>query len=223
VRPSRRLTAREQSLPWAMPSLSSRPPRVNRPALAVGTPAAAVACSKDVNAGSCPNGPRRGTVARPANTPLGAGDAGMPVNATGPPPTANNAGANRPDAIAVVGNSARLALSRRLHLPNPSPSPPWSSPSPLPRPIRRSRLPRPARASARTKFRKNPGDCPATGRVATSSSSPRRVRLGNTSVPAAAARRYDASDSGRPDKGNDGGAVDGPNAAISAGRPRQLR
>src|SRR5207244_4484112 len=154
--PSRRLTVREQFLPWARLSLSSRPPRVNRPARAVGTPAAAVASSKGVNAGSCPNGPRHGTVARPADTPLDAGDAGMPANATGPPPTANNAAATRPDAIAVGGNSAQLALSGRLHLPKSRPSPRWSRPSHHPRPTRASRPPRPARASAQTKFRKIP-------------------------------------------------------------------
>src|SRR4051812_33818832 len=79
VPPPRRLTAREQDLPWATLSFPWHPPRVNYHA--AGILAAGAACSRAVNAGSCPNVPRLGTVARPANTPLGNGGAGMPVNA----------------------------------------------------------------------------------------------------------------------------------------------
>ena len=44
VPPSRRLTAREQALPWAYLSVPARWRRVNQAALAVGTLAAAGAC-----------------------------------------------------------------------------------------------------------------------------------------------------------------------------------
>ena len=53
-------------------------------------------------------------------------------DATGPPPTANNAAATRRDAIAAAGNSARLAPSHRHILLKSSPSHRWSRPEPPP-------------------------------------------------------------------------------------------
>ena len=64
VPPSRRLTAREQSLPWAILSFPAHCCRVNRPYLAVGTPAVTAVCSKVVKAGSCRAGPRLVIAAR---------------------------------------------------------------------------------------------------------------------------------------------------------------
>jgi hypothetical protein len=196
VPPPRRLTAREQYLPWAMLSLSGRYPWVNRPAIALGIPAAVVACSRAVNAGSCPDGLSPDTVARPANSPPDAGGAGIPVSATGPRRRANNAAATRPDAIAAADNSGRLAPSPSSHPAKASRNPPRSSSS-LHRPPNRPPPPRSAWASAQTELGKNPGACPAIDRAATSSSSPRHGPLGSTSVLATVARRYDASDSGK--------------------------
>src|SRR5205085_11555626 len=96
VSPSRRRTARELDLPWAVSSFPVPCCRVNYPALTVGTPAAAAACSKGVNAGSCRAGLKPVTVARPARRTRDAGAAGWPVNAIGPLPTANNAAETRP-------------------------------------------------------------------------------------------------------------------------------
>src|SRR4051794_23809548 len=123
VPPPRRLTAREQYLPWAMLSSPWHRPRVNH--LAAVILAAGAACSRAVNAGSCRNGPRLGTVARPANTPLVVGDAGVPVNVTGPTPRAKSAAAIRPDAIAADNPSDRLAPSPSRHPPRSSRSQPW--------------------------------------------------------------------------------------------------
>jgi hypothetical protein len=193
----RRLTTREHHLPWASFSFPSAPTTVNHPARALGTPAAAVACSRGVNAGSCPNGPRHGTVARPANSPPDAGGAGMPVNAIGPPFRASNAAANRPDVIAAADHCARPTPSQGLQPARPSPSHPWSRPSCHPPPTQPSRPHPPARASAQTKFANNPRDSPATAQAATSCSSPRPGRRSSISAPAPVARRYDASDSGK--------------------------
>jgi hypothetical protein len=219
VQPPRRLTAREQFLPWAMLSLPWHRSGVNH--LTAGILAAAFACSRAVSTGFCPNGPRPGSVAPPVNGPPDTGDTGMPVNATGPPTTANNAAANRPDAIAAVGNSTRLAPSRRLFLPKSRPSTHRPLASHHPPPARPPQAPRPAWVSAQTEFRKKPGACPVTGQAATSFSSPLRVPLSNTSVPAAAAGRYDASSSAKPDSGGAAAAVAGRNAAFIADpRPR---
>ena len=205
-----------------MLSLSSHCLTVNHPApwpaLAVGTPPAGVACSKGVNPGSCPIVPRHASVARPANTPPDAGGAGTPVNVTGPPPTANNAARTKPDAIAAADNSARLVPSRRLHPLKSSPSHRWSRRSHHPRPTRRPRPRQPARASAQTEFRKKPGACPAIAQAATSCSSPRLVPRRSTSVPAPVARRYDASDSGKPGSAAGVGAVAGHYAAVIVDR-----
>jgi hypothetical protein len=230
VRPPRRLGAREQSLPWARLSLPLPRSRVNhppwRPPVAAGTPVAGDACSRAVNAGSCPHGPRHATAAPSANAPLAAGGAGMPRNATEPPLTGSNTAGTRPAVIAAAGFSAPQAPSRRLHLPRSSTGPRGSRRSHQPRPTRPLRPSRPARASAQPKSRKNPRACPATGRAATSRSFPRRVPLSSTSVRAAVARRYDGSDSGKPDSGAGGSAADGRNAAVIAGRlplPRSCR
>ena len=116
VPPPRRLTVREQSLPWASFSLAAPPRRVNRPPWrappAAGTPAAGGACSRAVNAGSCRDSPRRVTAAPPVKPPPAAGGAGVPRNATGPPPTANNAAATRPDGTAAVGENVGPVPSR---------------------------------------------------------------------------------------------------------------
>jgi hypothetical protein len=181
-----------------------------------------------VNAGSCPHGPRHATAAPSANAPLVAGGAGMPRNATEPPPTGSNAVGTRPAVIATAGPSTPRAPSRCLHLPRSSTGPRGSRRSHRPRPTRPPRPSQPARASAQTKFRKNPGACPATGRAATSRSFPRRVPLSSTSVLAPVARRYDGSDSGKLDKGagGSGSAAAGRNAAVIAGRlplPRTCR
>ena len=87
--------------------------RVNRAALAVGTLAAAGACSKVANAGSCHPGPKLVIAARLVKKLRVAGGAGMPVNASRLPPTARNAAENRPDAIGAVSGSDQLLPSRR--------------------------------------------------------------------------------------------------------------
>ena len=142
----------------------------------------------------------------------------MPVNTTGPPPRANNAAGTKPNAIAAAGNSARLAPSRHLHPLKSSPSHRWSRRSHHPRPTRRPRPHPPARASAQTEFRKIPGACPAIAQAATSYPSPRLVPRRGTSVPAPVARRYDASDSGKPGSAAVGGAVAGHYAAVIVDR-----
>ncbi|MDX6606572.1 MAG: hypothetical protein QOD14_1112, partial [Solirubrobacterales bacterium] len=159
---------------------------------------------------------------RPANTRPSAGGAGVPLRATGRPPTGNNAAATRRDAIAAAGNSARLTPSHRRHLPKSSPSHPWSRLSHHPRPTRPPHSPRPARASVQTEFRNNPPACPAIGQAATFSSSPRRVPRCSTSVPAPVAGRYDASNSAKPDSGSDAFAGADRNAAVIADHRRWL-
>ena len=113
VPPSRRLTAREQSLPWAILSFPAHCCRVNRPDLAVGTPAATAVCSKVVNAGSCRAVPRPAIAARLVKELHVAGAAGFPANASRPPTTAKNSGENRPDAIEAVSGNDHLLLNRR--------------------------------------------------------------------------------------------------------------
>jgi hypothetical protein len=98
--PSRRLTAREQALPWAYSSVPARWRRVNQAAFIVGILAAAGAFSKAVNAGSCHLGHRLVTATRLVKLPRSDGGPGMPVNAIEPHPRARNAAENRPDAIA---------------------------------------------------------------------------------------------------------------------------
>ena len=175
-----------------------------------------VACSRAVNAGSCPTSPRHATAARPANTPHDAGDVGMPST--------------------LQSHHPRQATPSR---PVPTLSQPWHSnrrlvpePSCLRHPRRRAshsrgrggatphfrhrRPPSPpaARASAQTKFRKNPGPALRPPRLLRPLPPLRRAPLSNISVPAAAARRYDASDSGKHDSGSD---------ADCGGRPLRRR
>ena len=110
VPPSRRLTAREQALPWAIFSFPAPWCRVNQPTLAVGIPAAAGASLKAVNAGSCRPGPKLVTAARLVEKPRSTGGPGMPVKLIEPPSKARNAAENRPDAVAsVTGSDQSLA------------------------------------------------------------------------------------------------------------------
>src|SRR5438552_1189602 len=102
VRPSRRLTAREQFLPWAVPSFPARCRRVNHldphPALGLSPLASllpSLSAQRVPTLVPAPQAPRHATEARPAKTPHDAGAAGWPVNATGPPPTVNNAAETR--------------------------------------------------------------------------------------------------------------------------------
>jgi hypothetical protein len=134
VPPSRRLTARELTLPWAYLSVRARWRRVNQTAVAVGTLAVADACSKIANVGSCRPGPKLVIAALLAEKPQSAGGPGMPVKLIEPPSEARNAAENRPDAIASVRSNDQLwprwrpkhFLSSRLCRPS----------KPRPRPIR---------------------------------------------------------------------------------------
>ena len=114
VPPSRRLTAREQALPWAYLSVPARWRRVNQAAFAVGTLAVAGASLKTANAGSCHLGPKLVIAARLVKKLRRTGGPGMPVKLIEPPSKARNAGENRPNAIASVSGSERL-------LPSPCP------------------------------------------------------------------------------------------------------
>ena len=82
------------------------------------------------------DGPRRATVARPAKMRPDAGAAGWPVNAIGPLPTANNAAATRPDALAIAADSDRLFPSQTLQpltsIPHLRPSRPSHLPPSIP-------------------------------------------------------------------------------------------
>jgi hypothetical protein len=113
VPPSRRLTARELTLPWAHLSVPARWRRVNQAAFAVGTLAVADACLKIANAGSCPLGPKLVIAARLVKKPRSTGGPGMPVKLIEPPSKARNAAENSPDAIASVHGSDPLLPSRR--------------------------------------------------------------------------------------------------------------
>lgn len=152
VPPPRRLTAREQYLPWAVLSFPSRCRRVNHSAPAAGTLALTVACSRAVNAGSCPTSHRHVTVARTAKKPHDAGDVGMPVNATEPPPTASNIVAISPGVIATGHSNRCLSPNPCLRHPKSSQSLPWSMRSRPPLPHRRLPSPPTARASAQPQF-----------------------------------------------------------------------
>ena len=113
VPPSRRLTAREQSLPWAILSFPAHCYRVNRPDFAAGTPAANAVCSKDVKTGSCRAGPRLVIAARLVKKLREAGAAGTPVSASRLPPTARSAVEIKPDGIESVSGSDCLLPNRR--------------------------------------------------------------------------------------------------------------
>jgi hypothetical protein len=113
VPPSRRLTAREQSLPWAILSFHAHRCWVNRPDLGVGTPTATVACSKVVKTGSCRTDPRPVIAARLVKKLHVAGAAGFPANASRLLTTAKNSGESRPDAIEAVSGNDHLLLNRR--------------------------------------------------------------------------------------------------------------
>jgi hypothetical protein len=224
VPPSRRRTAREQDLPWAVSSFPAPCCRVNHPTLTGGTPAAAAVCSRGVNAGSYRAGLKPVTVARPAKTPHDGGAVGRPVNAIGTPPTANNAAATRPDAIADGCTSDRLVPSRTLPpLTSSRRRPPPLKPSRLPPRIHRDTDPTSPWASARPKSSKNRPAGLATGPAVTSSSSPHHAPPIKNSVRAHAARRYDASDSGKPASGSGATAADGPNPACRAEGPHPTR
>ena len=112
VPPSRRLTAREQSLPWAILSFHAHHCRVNHPGR-VGTPTATVACSKVVKTGFYRAGPRRVIAARPVRKPHAAGAAGFPASALRRLPTARNSGESRCGAIESVSSNDHLLLNRR--------------------------------------------------------------------------------------------------------------
>jgi hypothetical protein len=113
VPPSRRLTAREQFLPWAIPSFPAHSRQVNLLDLAVGTPTATVVCSRVVKSGSCRTDPRP-VIAAPLVKKLHVtGAAGSPANASRLLPTARNSGERRPDAIESVSGNDHLLLNRR--------------------------------------------------------------------------------------------------------------
>jgi hypothetical protein len=113
VPPSRRLTTREQSLPWAILSFHAHRCWVNRPDLGVGTPTATVACSRVVKTGSCRTDPRPVIAAWLVKKLHVAGAAGFPANASRLLPTVKNSGGNRPDAIEAVSGNDHLLLNRR--------------------------------------------------------------------------------------------------------------
>jgi hypothetical protein len=113
VPPSRRLTAREQALPWAILSVPARWRQVNQAALAGGTLAVAGAYSKTANAGSCRLGPRLVIVVRLVEKPRSTGGPGMLAKLIEPPSEAKNAAENRPDAIASARSIDPLLASRR--------------------------------------------------------------------------------------------------------------
>ena len=176
VPPSRRLTAREQSLPWAILSFPAHCRRVNQPALAVGTLAAAGACSKIVNAGSCPLGPKLVIAARLVKKPREhwrSWHASQLYRAT------------------IQGKERRREQARRYREPcrqrsalaEPAPpTPPIEPASPVIEaqttpdsiPISPHRDPAAARASAQPKFSEKSCGLPCTGQAATSCSCPRR-------------------------------------------------
>ena len=202
--------------------------RVNHPALAVGTPAAAAACSRVVNAGSCRAGPRPVTAARLAKKPHDAGAAGMArqrYQATHQ--RQDNAVATRPDAIASGAASDRLPLPEPDHPDHPRSSRhrPPSKPSRRRPPIHpRTCRHHPTRGSAPSRNSpKIPAACLATDPAATSSSSPRRVPRSEDSVRPRVARRYDASASGKPDSGSGAAAAAGLDVAPIADRPNPIR
>ena len=209
VPPSRRLTAREQSLPWAILSFPAHWCRVNQAALAVGTPAVAGACSKVVNAGSCRPAP--GSLLQPGLSRSRATLAALACQSTltGPPSKARNAAENRPDAIASVSGSDRLLPSRRPNASRRAGLRRSIEAQTTPSPIRHRLSParQPGEASAQPKFSENLAVCRAAGLAATSCSCPRPVLPINISVPAHAARHYDEFDSGKPDSGADAGVA----------------
>ena len=175
VPPSRRLTTREQVLPWAVSSVLARWCRVNRAAFAVGTLAVAGACSKAANAGSCHRGPKLVIAARPVKTPHDrwrSWHAGQRYRATihGKERRREQARRHRERAR----QRSALAEPAPRHLPIEPALPvieAQTNPSPI-EPIRHRRLPE-RRASAQQKSPKNLAACLAIGQGATSSSSPR--------------------------------------------------
>lgn len=180
--------------------------RVNRPLPVAGIPAAAAACSRVVSDGSCRTGTRPATVARPARTPLAAGDAGSPLGAIARPGPADNAVATRPAAIAAGSVSDPHSLSPITPPPRASRLPPPSRPCLPPPSIRPLSLPAPAWASAQANSPTNATAVLATGPAATSSSSPRHAPPTGDSARPLAVGRYDVSASARPGSvvGDDG-------------------
>ncbi len=113
VPPSRRLTARELTLPWAYLSVIVRWRRVNQVIFA-GTLAVADASLKVANVGFCPLGLKLVIAAMLVEKPRSVGGPGTPVKLTGPPTEARNVAENRLDAIvsAIVSGSDQLLPSR---------------------------------------------------------------------------------------------------------------
>jgi len=86
----------------------------------LGILARASASSRVVNAGSCRIISRIATAAPSAGRPHDAGVAGMPVNATGPPPTVWNAVVNKPNAIVTANGFGRQSPSQHSQHPKSS-------------------------------------------------------------------------------------------------------
>jgi len=100
-------TAREHSLPWARCSIPANLRRVkDSPAPAPIRTAAAVACSRDVSAGSAPPVHRPVIAHQLASGRPGAGGAGGPLSVTAPAITVSNAGVSKVNAIASNAVSA---------------------------------------------------------------------------------------------------------------------
>jgi len=211
------------SLPWAVPSLLTPWSQVNHPTRDAGIPAAAAACSRVANAGSCRAAPRPATVARPARPPLAAGAAGWPRDATAPPATAGSAAATRPDAIAAGPVSAPPSLSPITPPPRASRHRPSSRPCLPPPSIRPMSPPAPAWASAQAKSPTRATAVLATGPAATSSSSPRHGPPTGDSARPLAVGRYAASVSARPDSAIGDAAASRRAGIPIAGRPHMVR
>lgn len=195
LRPLRRLTARESSLPWATLSFPWCSARVNRLTLTLGILAHGSASSRAVSAGFCHVISRIATAASSAGLLHDAGGAGVLPELTGLRLTVSNAIANRHDAL--VSGSGFDALSKNQpHRPrtsNRSHQP--SRPTFLPRSTRRPPSAPPAWASAPMKFLRIVSSGPAAARAATPCSADRRVLPSGLSAHTHAARLYDVSDS----------------------------
>jgi hypothetical protein len=186
------------SLPWAVPSLPTPWNRVNRPVRVAGTPAAAAACSRGANAGSCRAGPRPATVAPPARPPLADGAAGWPLADTAPPATADSVAATRPGAIAAGPASDPPSLSRTLPRLRASRHRPSSRHSLPPPSIRHPSSPTPAWASAQVKSLERTTARLAIGPAAMSCSPPRHGHPISDSARPPAVGLYVAPASARP-------------------------
>ena len=201
VPPPRRLTAREQYLPWAVLSFPSRCRRVNHSAPAVGTLAARRCLLKGCERWFLPHRPQArycSPACQKAARRWRRWHASQRYRAT------TNGKQHRRDQARRYRNRAQQSLP----LPEPAASDtrsraeslPWSMRS-RPPPIRHRRLPSPptARASAQPKFRKIPAACLATARLLRPFPPCAAVSSSKNSVPARVARRYGEFDSGKPD------------------------